>query len=52
MMIIDAQICAILQKMVQTCEDTQSRRASGRTLAYDIKLRGTPYLCTRKRHIT
>lgn len=51
MTIIDAQVCAILQKMVQTCEDTQSQRASARTVTYERKLRSAPDLCIRKRRI-
>lgn len=41
MTIIDPQICAILQKMVQTCEDAQSR-SRARKIACDSELRGAP----------
>lgn len=41
MTIIAPQICAILQKMVQTCEDAQFR-SRARKIACDSDLRGAP----------
>lgn len=51
MTIIDVQVCAILQRMVQTCADAQSEQAYDRKIMFSSEARVVSDKCPTTRRI-
>jgi hypothetical protein len=51
MTIIDAQVCAILQRMAQTCADAQVEQAYVRKMVFNSKVRVVSDKCPTTRRI-
>ena len=51
MTIIDAQVCAILQRMAQTCADAQVEQAYVRKIMFNSEVRVVSDKCIRTRRV-
>ena len=51
MTIIDAQVCAILQRMAQTCADAQIEQAYVRKIVFNSEVRVVSDKCPTTRRI-
>ena len=51
MTIIDAQVCAILQRMAQTCADAQVEQAYDRKIVFNSEVRVVSDKCLRTRRV-